>query len=67
MSMVYEKIVIGLEENGVTKMIDNLSLDDLTYDLVDEGGEVFVANEGVEAISKLRKAEPDKNFLVFGA
>lgn len=67
MSMVHERIKIGVESEGTTKLIDNLDLDGLTYDLVDEGGEVFAAEQGVEAITKLRKGKPDTNFLVLPA
>lgn len=67
MSIVYERIKIGVEENGETKLIDNLNLDNLSYTLVDEGGETFAAEQGTEAIAALRRGEPDKNFLVLPA
>ena len=43
MSMVHERIKIGVENEGQVKLIDNLNLDSLSYDLVDEGGEEFAA------------------------
>lgn len=67
MSMVHERIRIRVESGGTTKMIDNLVLDGPMYDLVDEGGEVFAAEQGVEAIRVLKEAEPDKNFIILAA
>lgn len=67
MSMGYDRIRIGVESEGQTKLIDNLVLDDLTYDLVDEGGEEFAQEQGQEAIVALRKGQPDRNFLVLPA
>lgn len=67
MSVVYERLKIGVEENGETKVISNLDLDELTYDLEEVGGETFAAEQGVETLEKLRKAQPDKHFLVLPA
>lgn len=67
MSMVHERIKIGVESEGTTKMIDNLVLDGPTYDLVDEGGEEFAAEQGMEAFRVLKEAEPDTNFIILAA
>lgn len=63
MSLVHEKIRIGVEENGTTKLISNLVLGDLTYDLVDTGGQEFTGPEGIKIIRALKEAEPDKTFI----
>ena len=67
MSVVYERIKIGVEEEGETKVIANLDLDELTYDLEEVGGETFAAEQGVEALKKLKEGQPDKHFLVLPA
>lgn len=67
MSMVHDRIKIGVESGGQTKLIDNLNLDSLECDLVDEGGETFAAEQGREAIVALHKGQPNKNFLVLPA
>lgn len=67
MSMVHEKIKIGVEENGTTKLISNLVPESLAYDLVEQGGDEFVTREGLEIIKRLRAADPDKNFIVLAA
>lgn len=67
MSMVHERIRIGVEENGTVKMIDQLTLDNLDYTLVSEGGEEFAAEQGTEVFKKLKEAEPDKNFTILPA
>lgn len=67
MSLGYERIKIGVENEGQTKLIDNLDLDTLQYDLVDEGGETFAAEQGTEAVIKLREGDPNKSFVVLPA
>lgn len=67
MTLGYERIKIGVEENGTTKLISNLVLDDMEYDLVDQGGETFAREQGTEAVIKLRANDPDKNFIVIPA
>ena len=67
MSMVHERIRIGVENEGQVKLIDNLDLDTLTYDLVDEGGETFAAEQGTEAFKALKEGDPDKNFTILPA
>lgn len=64
MTLGYERIKIGVEENGTTKLISNLVLDDMEYDLVDQGGETFAREQGIEAVTRLRAGDPDKNFVV---
>lgn len=67
MSLVHERIKIGVESEGQTKIIDNLTLDGPSYDLVDEGGETFAAEQGIEALKALKESEPDRNFIVLPA
>ena len=62
MSLVHEKIRIGVVENGTTKFVSNLA-QDLTYTLVDSGGDEFTGREGVEKIQALKEAEPEKTFI----
>lgn len=64
MTLGYERIKIGVEENGTTKLISNLVLDDMEYDLVDQGGETFTREQGTEAVIRLRAGDPSKTFVV---
>lgn len=67
MSMVHERIRIEVKDGETIKQISNLVLDDLEYDLVDQDGEVFTAAQGLEAIRRLKEAEPDKDFIALPA
>ena len=67
MSMVHENIRIGVESEGQIKLIDNLDLDSLSYDLVDEGGEVFTAEQGTETFKTRKEGDPDTNFTILPA
>ena len=64
MSVVYERLKIGVDDGEQVKEITNLDLDNLTYDLVDDGGEVFPAEQGVAALEVLRKGLPEVHFLI---
>lgn len=64
MSVVYERLKIGVDDGEQVKEITNLDLDNLTYDLVEEGGEVFPAEQGVAALEALQKGLPEVHFLI---
>ena len=68
MSIVYQNIKIGLEQNGETKYLSDVVVDgeNVSYQLSGQG-QVWPNNEAVELIQILRKAEPDKEFLVIDA
>lgn len=67
MSMVHERIKIGVEGNGTVKEIATLTLDTLDYTLVSEGGKTFQTKEGLGIVERLMEAEPDKKFIVIAA
>lgn len=68
MSFTLQNARFGLEENGEVKYLSEIVVDGerVSYQLSEEG-QVFPNNEAVELIQILRKAEPDKNFLVLDA
>lgn len=65
MSIVYQNIKIGLEQNGETKYLSDVVVDgeSVSYQL-SEQGQVWPAVEASALLPILRKAEPDNNFLV---
>lgn len=68
MSITFQNARFGLEENGEVKYLSEIVVDGerVSYQLSEEG-QVFPNNEAVELIQILRKAEPDKEFLVLNA
>lgn len=65
MSVVYENVKIGLEQNGETKYLSDVVVDgeNVSYQL-SEQGQVWPGTEASVILSLLRKAEPDNNFIV---
>ena len=65
MSIVYQNIKIGLEQNGETKYLSDVVVDgeNVSYQL-SEQGQVWPAVEASALLSILRRAEPENNFLV---
>lgn len=68
MSIVFQNVRFGLKENDELKYLSEIVVDGerTSYQLSEEG-QVFPNNEAVELIQILRKAEPDKEFLVLDA
>lgn len=68
MSITFQNVKFGLEENGELKYLSEIAVDGerVSYQLSGQG-QVFPNNEAVELIQVLRKAEPDKEFLVLNA
>lgn len=68
MSITFQNIKFGLEENGELKYLSEIVVDgeNVSYQLSGQG-QVWPNNEAVELIQVLRKAEPDKEFLVLNA
>lgn len=65
MSIVYQNVKIGLEQNGETKYLSEIVVDgeSVSYQL-SEQGQVWPGTEAAVLLPILRKAEPDNNFLV---
>lgn len=68
MSLTAQNIKFGLNVNGELKYLSEIVVDgeNVSYQL-SEQGQVWPNNEAVELIQILRKAEPDKEFLVIDA
>lgn len=65
MSIVFQNVKIGLEQNGETKYLSDVVVDgeNVSYQL-SEQGQVWPAAEASVLLPILRKAEPDSNFIV---
>lgn len=65
MSLVHQNIKIGLEQNGEMKYLSDVVVDgeSVSYQL-SEQGQVWPATEGLTILGLLRKAEPEKNFII---
>ena len=65
MSIVYQNVKIGLEQNGETKYLSDVVVDgeNVSYQL-SEQGQVWPGAEASVLLPILRKAEPDSNFVV---
>lgn len=63
MSFPTSNLRIGLEVEGVVKILSDIDLEAGTYNLVDTGGDVFPIKEGGAAKRRLSELEPDKYFL----
>lgn len=68
MSITFQNVKFGLKENDELKYLSEIVVDgeNVSYQLSGEG-QVFPNNEAVVLIQILRKAEPDKEFLVIDA
>lgn len=68
MSITFQNVKFGLKENDELKYLSEIVVDgeNVSYRLSEED-QVFPNNEAVELIQILRKAEPDKDFLVLNA
>lgn len=68
MSMVFQNVKFELKENDELKYLSGIVVDGerVSYQLSEEG-QVWPNNEAIELIQILRKAEPDKEFLVLDA
>lgn len=68
MSITFQNVKFGLKENDELKYLSEIVVDgeNVSYQLSEEG-QVWPNNEAVELIQILRKAEPDKDFLVLNA
>ena len=65
MSITFQNVKFGLKENDELKYLSEIVVDgeNVSYQL-SERGQVWPNNEAVVLIQILRKAEPDKEFLV---
>lgn len=68
MSITFQNVKFGLKENDELKYLSEIVVDgeNVSYQLSEEG-QVWPNNEAVVLIQILRKAEPDKDFLVLDA
>jgi len=68
MSITFQNVKFGLKENDELKYLSEIVVDgeNVSYQL-SEQGQVWPDNEAVVLIQILRKAEPDKEFLVVDA
>ena len=68
MSITFQNVKFGLKENDELKYLSEIVVDgeNVSYQL-SEQGQVWPNNEAVVLIQILRKAEPDKEFLVVDA
>ena len=68
MSITFQNVKFGLKENDGLKYLSEIVVggENVSYQLSEEG-QVWPNNEAIELIQILRKAEPDKEFLVFNA
>lgn len=68
MSITFQNVKFGLKENDELKYLSGIVVggENVSYQLSEEG-QVWPNNEAVELIQILRKAEPDKDFLVLNA
>lgn len=65
MSIVYENVKIEVEQDGGVKYLSDVSVDgeSVSYRL-SEQGQVWPGTEASVLLPLLRKAEPEKTFLV---
>lgn len=68
MSITFQNVKFGLKENDELKYLSEIVVDgeNVSYQLSGEG-QVWPNNEAVVLIQILRKAEPDKEFIVLDA
>ena len=68
MSITFQNVKFGLKENDELKYLSEIVVDgeNVSYQLSGQG-QVWPNNEAVVLIQILRKAEPDKDFLVIDA
>lgn len=68
MSITFQNVKFGLKENDELKYLSEIVVDgeNVSYQL-SEQGQAWPNNEAVVLIQILRKAEPDKEFLVIDA
>lgn len=68
MSITFQNVKFGLKENDELKYLSEIAVDgeNVSYQL-SEQGQVWPNNEAVVLIQILRRAEPDKEFLVVDA
>jgi hypothetical protein len=68
MSITFQNVKFGLKENDELKYLSEIVVDgeNVSYQLSEEG-QVWPNNEAAVLIQILRKAEPDKEFLVIDA
>lgn len=68
MSIAFQNIKIGLERNGETKFLTDITEQDgrISYQL-SEQGQTLQNPEATRVITLLRQNEPDNNFIVLEA
>lgn len=67
MSFPTSNLIIGLEVDGVVKMLKDIDPAEGTYTLVDTGGDVFPIKEGARVKKQLSEHEPENTFVVLPA